>query len=76
MFNVKLIKLKNHEDLQDFYINLNHLVCFEKDYSSEYFDLTRIHLLDGSYYIIHSSIDDFVDYLVELSGLQKGGESE
>ncbi len=76
MFNVKLIKLMNHEDLQDFYINLNHLVSFEKDFSSDYFDLTRIHLLDGSNYIIHSSIDDFIDYLVELSDLHKGGESE
>lgn len=73
MFNVKLLRILDYQ-FGEVYINLNYITSFRAD--SEDCFYTIIRLSDGSSYRIYKQYHDFVDYLLDLSKAQKGGESE
>ena len=71
MLNVKLIKVEDYNH-NEYYINLNYVISI----SEEIGNTTLINFVDKSKIIVDTPFNDFIDYLVELSGIYKGGESE
>ena len=70
MLNVKLIKVTDFYSGSDFYLNLNYISSISPIIP----DCTFISMIDEETFKIKMPFEDFIDYLVELSGLQNGGE--